>query len=337
MSTPLLSIIIPLHNGEATIDRCLQSVAEAAAGAEAEVVVVDDGSTDSSLLRVQQFAAAHPDLTIRSVHTAHRGVAAARNEALRVAAGQYVWPVDADDRVARGSVRQLCSTIAALQAEQPDLIKLGAMVRGAQAECDVSHGRMLDSPWPLLDARNGCLDHTTYIYRCGFVVEQGLGYPEGMSLLEDSVWVAEVLMAASRVLYLPNARCYELSPRRHSAWQRAERTRHVDDVVAFFAVLKRLCLSAPDACQCGAQRLYLRYRYLYARVLSVKGCAWSDVARLRKASRPPSSFFDQRTGLSERLLQNGVCHWIFTLACRMARPVVDRVRSWGSTEKEARL
>ncbi len=70
-----------------------------------EILVVDDGSRDDSRNIVSQLAEQHPEL--RLITQTNAGVAAARNHALREAAGKYILPVDADDKIAPSFVR-LC-------------------------------------------------------------------------------------------------------------------------------------------------------------------------------------------------------------------------------------
>ena len=87
----LISVIIPLHNGERHLADALASVA-AQTHAEVEVIVVDDGSTDGSS-RLARAAAG-----VRYVRQPHAGVAVARNTGLALARGAYVAFLDQDDR-----------------------------------------------------------------------------------------------------------------------------------------------------------------------------------------------------------------------------------------------
>jgi glycosyltransferase involved in cell wall biosynthesis len=91
---PLVSVIVPLHNGAATIARTLASVL-AQTWSNLDVVVVDDGSTDDGPLIVRDFAARDPRVSL--VAQPNAGVAAARNHGARAARGDYLAFVDADD------------------------------------------------------------------------------------------------------------------------------------------------------------------------------------------------------------------------------------------------
>lgn len=91
---PLVSVVIPLHNGEETIQRTLASVLDQS-WSNLEVVVVDDGSTDDGPALVGRCAAL--DRRVRLVRQANAGVAAARNLGARDARGDFLAFVDADD------------------------------------------------------------------------------------------------------------------------------------------------------------------------------------------------------------------------------------------------
>ncbi|MBS0525867.1 MAG: glycosyltransferase family 2 protein [Proteobacteria bacterium] len=90
----LISVVIPVRNGERFIGRTLQSVLNQTVQ-NIEVIVVDDGSTDSTLSIVKKIAAHDPRVFYYSGPQA--GVAAARNRGISQARGEFLAPVDADD------------------------------------------------------------------------------------------------------------------------------------------------------------------------------------------------------------------------------------------------
>lgn len=90
----MISIIIPLYNAARFIAETLQSV-QAQTYTDWECLVIDDGSTDNGAEIVQRIAQA--DTRIRYVYQSNAGPSAARNHGLRLAKGDYIQFLDADD------------------------------------------------------------------------------------------------------------------------------------------------------------------------------------------------------------------------------------------------
>ena len=93
---PLVSVIVPLYNAAPFIVEALESVV-ASTYRPIEVIVMNDGSTDDSLRVAQEFAKKHPEITVLS--QPNSGASAARNNAIRASRGEYILPVDADNRI----------------------------------------------------------------------------------------------------------------------------------------------------------------------------------------------------------------------------------------------
>ena len=92
-----LSVIIPIYNVEAYLEKCVESVL--AFPMEKEVILVDDGSQDRSGEICERLAMKDEGLGIKVIHQENKGVSAARNAGLDIATGDYVWFVDSDDTV----------------------------------------------------------------------------------------------------------------------------------------------------------------------------------------------------------------------------------------------
>lgn len=92
--TPTVSVIAPIYNAEQYLGD-LFSCLDSQTYENLDVILVDDGSTDSSLQLLKEAAKAHPEYRI--ISTENKGAGAARNAGLRVARGEYAICVDADD------------------------------------------------------------------------------------------------------------------------------------------------------------------------------------------------------------------------------------------------
>ena len=93
---PLVSIIIPFYNSEdylaQTIDWALES-----AYPNIEIILIDDGSKDSSVEIAEKYVNQHPNCSLYKQK--NQGVSVARNLGISHAKGVYIIPVDSDDRI----------------------------------------------------------------------------------------------------------------------------------------------------------------------------------------------------------------------------------------------
>lgn len=99
-----LSIIIPVYNAEKYLKDCVDSLIGlprylSVADSEMEVILVDDGSKDDSGCICDEFLQNHYSFGVKVLHQQNQGVSAARNEGLKIATGEWVWFVDADDYI----------------------------------------------------------------------------------------------------------------------------------------------------------------------------------------------------------------------------------------------
>ena len=122
MTEPVASVVVPARDAAKWLDACLDSVLAAAdaSGMAVEVIVVDDGSEDATAEIARRFAAR--DGRIKLIGLPRRGVSAARNAALDVARGKYVFFADADDTV---SSRWIAAGVAAMEAAGADYCLIG--------------------------------------------------------------------------------------------------------------------------------------------------------------------------------------------------------------------
>ena len=110
MTTPIVSVIMPVFNGERHLGEALTSLEEES-GFQLDIVIVDDGSTDRSLEIISEIS--RRDQRLRIMSGPHRGVAAARNVGVQAAQGEFVTFLDCDDVCPRGRIaRQLRKLLA---------------------------------------------------------------------------------------------------------------------------------------------------------------------------------------------------------------------------------
>lgn len=91
-----ISVIIPVYNTEEYLQRCIDSVIGQQA-VTAEIILIDDGSTDSSGKICDEYAARHSK--IKCLHTSNAGPSTAKNVGYDVAKGNYIAFIDSDDEI----------------------------------------------------------------------------------------------------------------------------------------------------------------------------------------------------------------------------------------------
>ena len=104
MSDPLVSIIIPVYNAVPYLAECLESVRRQRYE-NIEILLVNDGSSDSSLHLCEMYARIDP--RIRVVDKPNGGVSSSRNLAIGQARGEFLQFADSDDWLDRNATRLL--------------------------------------------------------------------------------------------------------------------------------------------------------------------------------------------------------------------------------------
>lgn len=112
----LVSIIVPVYNGEKVLRRCVDSIL-AQDHKEIEVLLVDDGSADSSYGIMREYADKDPRVV--AIHKENGGVSSTRNLGLTKASGQYVQFIDVDDWLPFDSVKQM---VRAMEDSNADMV-----------------------------------------------------------------------------------------------------------------------------------------------------------------------------------------------------------------------
>ena len=111
-----LSFIIPLYNTEKFIAECLSSILDNDTDKSLyEVIVVDDGSTDSSPEIARSFTEKYPNVSL--IRQENQGVSVARMRGISHARGNYVWFIDSDDYIISDATRYILDLIQ----DNPDL------------------------------------------------------------------------------------------------------------------------------------------------------------------------------------------------------------------------
>lgn len=207
-----LSIIVPVYNTEKYLSKCLDSIIRQTMQ-NIEIICVDDGSTDSSLDILKDYAG--KDARIRVIHQENGGLVSARKAGVKAAKGVYIGYVDSDDWVEPEMYERLYECAVENQA---DMVSSGYFFEGNYIS---EHYDGI--PEGLYDAeRIGVLrENTIYNFRakavgirgslcCKIFLAEKLkevqrNIPDAVSMSEDKLCVVSYLLVCSRVYILKEA------------------------------------------------------------------------------------------------------------------------------------
>ena len=116
MSNPLISVIVPVYNGQDYVINCIESI-EKQTYAPLEIIVVNDGSTDDTKNVLEGFISVSNYDNIQLIELNDLGVSAARNVGIRAANGELISFVDADDRLMPDTISKLYDALIANEAD----------------------------------------------------------------------------------------------------------------------------------------------------------------------------------------------------------------------------
>lgn len=100
----MISVIVPIYNVEKYLSKCIESIIDQTYK-DLEIILVDDGSTDSSGKICDEFAS--KDNRIKVIHKKNSGVSSARNQGLDKANGNYIAFVDSDDYIEKNMYEKM--------------------------------------------------------------------------------------------------------------------------------------------------------------------------------------------------------------------------------------
>lgn len=203
---PKVSVIIPVYNASKYIDKCISSVVNQSYP-NIEIIVIDDGSTDSSL----DIANKYKSNAVKIISQTNKGAAAARNAGLQIATGEYIQFLDADDILEKQKIE----------------IQIGVLQKynypsNVVASCGWKH--LKDTVYEVNDNQKKvwhtyqkpieilkdfatvpcCLPHSVYLTPLKLIHEIG-GWNEKLSKNDDGEFFARILEKTEKLIFCPNS------------------------------------------------------------------------------------------------------------------------------------
>lgn len=111
---PLISVIVPVYNVEKYLNECIDSLLNQSYH-NLEIILVDDGSTDSSPAICDDYA--NKDKRVKALHMKNGGQATARNSGIDICTGEYIFFIDSDDYIEKDTIQFLYNKLTENNAD----------------------------------------------------------------------------------------------------------------------------------------------------------------------------------------------------------------------------
>lgn len=195
-----ISVIIPVYNVEHYLRRCVDSVLHQEK-VSLEIILVDDGSTDSSSKICDEYAANHPE--VRCIHTQNAGPATAKNIGYDMALGKYIAFIDSDDEIKSNMFSQM---IQLGNLHNADIVCCNYIQ--VDEDGNISHTNYTDKEYVLTqeEALKAILIKDkiysqcwTKIYKRQTMQENGVRNTEGLKTEEDFIYNIQAFACSKTV------------------------------------------------------------------------------------------------------------------------------------------
>lgn len=231
---PKASVIVPVYNVEAYLEKCVQSILRQTER-DFELLLVDDGSTDSSGQLCEELA--KKDSRIRVIHQENQGLGGARNTGIREAKGDWLLLVDSDDWIEPEILEK--SLEAGLREEADMVVFPFRSVDEEGRELAVFRENVpLDRALSLKERKDILLTAPVAwnkLYRTAFFRETGLAYPSRV-WYEDIRTTPKLMALARRMVFLGDIG-YNYLQRQGSIMNSGKVARNVEIIEAFDDIL----------------------------------------------------------------------------------------------------
>ena len=213
--TKLLSVIVPIYNVEEYLAQCIDSILNQTF-TDFEIIVVNDGSTDSSPQICEEYA--KKDSRVKVIHQKNAGVSVARNKGIENARGQYITFVDSDDWLELNMYEDMGKRM--LLYEQPTVIMCDftniKKHRNERISSNIRNGfytktQIVNELFPtLLTTEEFGRIPIISIWNCWFqhslFTDHKIRFDGDLKFSEDYLFMAEVMTKAASFYYLKG--CY---------------------------------------------------------------------------------------------------------------------------------
>ncbi len=206
MTTPLISVIVPVYRVEEYLERCVKSILSQTYK-NLEVILVDDGSPDQCPAICD--ACAEKDARVKVIHQENKGLSGARNAGIDAASGEYLAFVDSDDYVSPHFIEELYQLLqdtgCAIGQCRFSYVKGDGLVEeGDSAFCIYRGESLMEQLYGPEEKATCFVVAWNKLYRAELFKETGIRYPEGR-IHEDEATTYRLFHEAKKLAFLDRA------------------------------------------------------------------------------------------------------------------------------------
>ncbi|WP_139856282.1 glycosyltransferase family 2 protein [Aequorivita sinensis] len=233
MTSPLISVIIPVYNVEKYIEKCITSIVKQTYE-NLEIILINDGSTDNSPNICKKFETL--DSRVKFFTQTNQGVSAARNLGLNKATGEWVYFIDADDFLELNTFQLLSKEFA----PDLDVIQFGLSAIKNEKVIGRKHPPKYLKVFNkkeifeniIMKPLSACL----VIIRKSVIDKNNIKFNETLKHNEDSLFVFQVLANCNGLLFYNNA-FYNMIVRNNSATSKPISINRINNKLLYLQLL----------------------------------------------------------------------------------------------------
>ncbi|MEA4983760.1 MAG: glycosyltransferase family 2 protein [Paludibacter sp.] len=245
MSSPNVSILIPVYNASLFIERCANSVFSQTFSS-IEYVFVDDGSVDDSIHKLEKVLNNYPNrqYAVQILkHQVNKGISAARQTALDHASGQYVFMMDSDDYVENNLVEMLYNKAVSCKS---DLVYCPFFVE-YENKSDLSSIYFSNNNRKMIDqAIKGNASYWNKLISRSLLVNNNIRTLDGIDYGDDLAVLVKVIYYARNICYLPFPLYHYVQYNTDSCTKKFK-LKYIDDRLIMVDYISNFLESVPDA------------------------------------------------------------------------------------------
>ncbi|MGO5462903.1 glycosyltransferase family 2 protein [Bifidobacterium animalis] len=264
----LVSVIVPVYNVEKYLRKCVQSIIDQSYH-NLEIILIDDGSTDSSGSICDEFAGQDKRITV--IHQRNAGLAEARNHGVKQSDGEWISFVDSDDFIANTFIETLLNTAVDNDCEVAG-IPFGTPFKDGET-CEL-HPQADESTRTTVETEHDMQRDLLYqkvdtsaqwrIYKADFVRKNP--FPAGL-YYEDLAAVCNIIHDARQVAVVDDSGLYAYRMRSNSIIrQQYSHIKGESSLIVGPQLIKDITDWYPDLEVAAESRAFSLYRMVFAQI-----------------------------------------------------------------------